>query len=115
MFCSKCGSENPDDSQFCSKCGYKINDSMYTVKKETEVTEKPAPIALIAIAWVLMAIGLIPTAFIGIGFALLFLFATIVCGILLIVSKNKVGKTNGWIIITILIIVNAISFFQALR
>jgi hypothetical protein len=114
MFCPKCGNVNPDYSQSCSRCGLKFNETISATPINTGTTEKPTPKALIAIAWVLMVIGLIPSAFTGVGFALLFSFGTIVCGILLIVSKNKVGKTNGWIIIIFMIIINIISFFQAL-
>jgi len=28
MFCSKCGTENPDEAKFCSKCGNRLDASM---------------------------------------------------------------------------------------
>lgn len=30
VYCTKCGTKNPDDSRFCTKCG----DSLYAVKEE---------------------------------------------------------------------------------
>ena len=37
MFCSKCGTENPDEAKFCSKCGNRIDASM----EPSQAVEKP--------------------------------------------------------------------------
>ena len=39
MFCSKCGKQLPDDSQFCSSCGYKIGTQV-VVNEPTQVVNQ---------------------------------------------------------------------------
>jgi len=40
MFCSKCGKQLPDDSQFCSGCGYKIG-SQVIVNEPSNIIAQP--------------------------------------------------------------------------
>ena len=62
MFCPKCGTEHPDDSQFCRKCGNTIGTASTTptaapLKPETK--KKPLVRAPFAILGVLVVIFLI--------------------------------------------------------
>ena len=43
MFCSKCGTETPDDSQFCRKCGKAL--SVTSTSSEAAAAVAPAPVA----------------------------------------------------------------------
>jgi predicted nucleic acid-binding Zn ribbon protein len=54
MFCSKCGKELPEGSEFCSKCGRALNTTA-TAKKKSHVGSTVLGIALCA----LLLIGLI--------------------------------------------------------
>jgi len=40
MFCSKCGKQIPDDSQFCAGCGYKIG-SQVVGNEQTQIIAQP--------------------------------------------------------------------------
>ena len=37
MFCSNCGTENPETSSFCSKCGQPINGTAIPIKKKRNI------------------------------------------------------------------------------
>jgi hypothetical protein len=74
-------------------------------------SEKPTPTALIATTWILWAIQWIPGKPVGVGYIVN--IATLICTIFLLNSKNGVGKTNGWIMLAILIISNIIAFVVA--
>jgi len=41
MFCSKCGTENPDGAKFCSKCGAKLGPAETPTPTPTESAAKP--------------------------------------------------------------------------
>ena len=71
--------------------------------------EKPRPTALIATTWVLWAAQFIPMGQVGYAVNL----GVLVCSVFLLGSKNRVGKTNGWIVLIVWIISNLIAFFVA--
>ena len=62
MFCPKCGTEHPDDSQFCRKCGNTIGTASTTptvAPPKPETKKKPLVRAPFAILGVLVVIFLI--------------------------------------------------------
>jgi hypothetical protein len=43
MFCSKCGTENPDTNKFCNNCGKAFIRPQPSIASAPEVTSPPAP------------------------------------------------------------------------
>ena len=57
MFCSNCGTENPETSSFCSKCGERINGSTSELLK-TKKHAKRTTLAISALAILLLTVAL---------------------------------------------------------
>jgi len=53
VFCTKCGTELPDDSQFCRKCGQSLTGAASTAQTTRTVVAKPKPY----VSLVLIAVG----------------------------------------------------------
>lgn len=56
MFCHKCGTELPDDSQFCRKCGHAMTAT--STGSRTPASAPPRPKSGIAV-WILLSLLLI--------------------------------------------------------
>jgi uncharacterized membrane protein YvbJ len=105
MFCTKCGIELPDGSNFCNNCGNNLNGA-------SSNTEKPTPTALIIASWVVLLIRFIPMPY---TLSLIFDIIALVGAIWLIVSKNKTGRINGIILLVIWIIGFLAGFVSSYR
>jgi uncharacterized membrane protein YvbJ len=90
LYCSKCGTQNDSGAQYCKNCGNSL----------TVVSEKPTPVALIVIAWIIILARFIPMGSLGIIFDII----SIIAIIMLIIKKNKAAKINGVIMLVIWII-----------
>lgn len=53
MFCSKCGTENPEDRNFCNNCGNALNNLKTKMDKTSEenVNQRNKITLSIAISW----------------------------------------------------------------
>jgi uncharacterized membrane protein YvbJ len=67
MYCSKCGSEIPDSSQFCQKCGQQITSASITKVDTTDssVGWKKSRLSIIAaiLSIIVLVISICPTSF----------------------------------------------------
>ena len=115
MFCSNCGKPVNDGAKFCSNCGTALTINLMPPKIQTqsERIEKPLPLTLIAITWALIAINFIPIGEVGLIeflFSLILSLVILICAILLIFSKNRIGEANGWFIFILWLVINVYSF-----
>ena len=118
MYCSECGTKISNSARFCLNCGSPIGTSPTSMKSgqqdlshgQLTQTEKPTPIALIATAWILVVLQFVfPMG----QLSIIIDIAVLICTILLIASKNAIGKLNGWILIAIWLIDFLRAFFNA--
>jgi predicted amidophosphoribosyltransferase len=59
MFCSNCGTENPETSSFCSKCGERTNGSTYELlKKQKQARQSVAIMSAFIIGLMTVAVFL---------------------------------------------------------
>jgi len=73
MFCSKCGKQIPDDSQFCSSCGYKIvlikNNNNYNdnaeKKEKHNINSKNSTLIVFTVIILIIIIGIATNIFSG--------------------------------------------------
>lgn len=102
MVCPHCNVETPNDWKYCINCGSTVGRLPHPSEQpnQTTVVESPTPTALIASAWVVLVLQFFDRAF-GPSLAIVFDVAALICPIVLISSKNHIGKTNGWIILVL--------------
>jgi len=64
MFCTKCGTELPDDSQFCRKCGHALTGATSLTPKEVALAPHRSPV----LRWSVVALGvLVVVLLVGLG------------------------------------------------
>ena len=112
MFCSKCGSNNSDDSKYCNSCGTGLNSNI-TIHTTSNETVHPTPVALIVTSWIIFTLSLFNN-FLGMAMGIIVGLALLLCAILLTVNKNRIAKINGIILLVIWGITFIIGFVTAL-
>jgi len=103
MFCSKCGNENPNDSQFCSKCGVKLNDSTNKETKETVIMDKNKFLTIVM--YIFVGLFVLPIGA-DVLFAIPIIIGIITTAIFLYRTNIKVYKIHaivGFIIVGIVV------------
>lgn len=80
MFCSKCGNEIDEKSEFCYKCGTKIKQS-YTTSKDKKETSKPTRIFIVVL----------------LSLIILYFFIMIIANISNVGQRISEGNTNFYI------------------
>jgi uncharacterized protein (DUF983 family) len=103
MYCQKCGTQSEDGGLFCKSCGNRLDG-------QTSNSEKPTPTALIIISWLVVLSRFIPM---NNTLRIILDIAAIVLAIILLVSKNKVGRINGVIILVLWVIGFFVGFIPA--
>jgi uncharacterized membrane protein YvbJ len=103
VYCTKCGSENPENSEFCQECGSKlaITEKQTSNKDESTVDMKPSMI-LVVLGYIFAISGLL--------FGLIGGLIGIVIGLYLYTRKNPKAKLHGRNIIVIAALMVVLSY-----
>ncbi|HQF42540.1 MAG TPA: zinc ribbon domain-containing protein [Ignavibacteriaceae bacterium] len=109
MFCWNCGKENPNESNYCINCGSDLHSNIE--RKDEESSRNTTYEVLILVGWFLSANQIIffltqPESVRGLS--IIVELGTFIMSIVLINTKNKTSKTNGWIILCIWIFIELI-------
>ena len=106
MYCASCGGVDTFEQNFCTRCGSSLRVEGMPGQTAGAVEHRPVPVALIAITWMLFAFSLIPMGIMN----SVFFISLLMCGIYLIISRNKIATINGWLVIGLVFIVVFVGF-----
>lgn len=106
MYCASCGGVNTFKENFCSRCGSSLRVEGIPGQTAGAVGGRPVPVFLIALTWTLFVLSLIPMGIMN----SVFLITLLMCGVYLIISRNKIAAINGWLVIGLITAVVLIGY-----